>query len=310
MDPRVSRVPKLRSMDTGHLVELARDYVLHRATPFYMELANKMMMEAASRGNEEGRWVLERDDDSSAIAKYYSYMEIEDADDDYVGIDLLRESAERGFPPAMSCLGTVLLQQDDDEESIMWLQRAASLNDPLGMYRLAKHTTAEDERYALILRSAELGCCDSMEELLERYGKRLGLISRVFFNAKSCLYDDYAYSSTDIDAIFDRRKDGHDFDELDVQALYVAGKEMEGYECLWPPDQRANLEHQLVIDFYLDLSHRARRAALQTVVALRPLLGHDVARMIARHVYATRELDTAAWWHHEEDATASKKIRS
>lgn len=45
----------------------------------------------------------------------------------------------------------------------------------------------------------------------------------------------------------------------------------------------------------IDTIHRARRAALQTTFGLGRILGRDVARMIGKMVYETRN-DSVAWW--------------
>ena len=46
--------------------------------------------------------------------------------------------------------------------------------------------------------------------------------------------------------------------------------------------------------------NNARQSALYTVVALRPLLGRDVARIIGAYVYSTRKSDAFSWWRKEQ----------
>jgi hypothetical protein len=64
--------------------------------------------------------------------------------------------------------------------------------------------------------------------------------------------------------------------------MYVAGRELEGYQVLWNNEQPPDKLWLQCIEFYLDTIHRARRAALQTTFGLGRILGRDVARMIGK----------------------------
>ena len=81
----------------------------------------------------------------------------------------------------------------------------------------------------------------------------------------------------------------------DTQLLFVVGRELEGYDQFWDENRCVPNDLQRCIDVYLTVSHFARVAALQTITALRQhRFPRDVAVLIARRVYATRE-DAYAW---------------
>lgn len=69
---------------------------------------------------------------------------------------------------------------------------------------------------------------------------------------------------------------------------YLVGKEMEGYEELWEPGVHPHPNYLKAIQLYLKVKSEARRAALQAIFGLRPVLGRDVAIMIGKMVYALR----------------------
>ena len=80
-----------------------------------------------------------------------------------------------------------------------------------------------------------------------------------------------------------------------LQVLCAAGRELEGFGEFWDEGRRPDESYLRCIDVYLSVTHRARRAALQTVAGLRELgLPRDVAVLIGRAVYDTR-LDAWAW---------------
>lgn len=81
------------------------------------------------------------------------------------------------------------------------------------------------------------------------------------------------------------------FTREDIRNLknpYLVGKEMEGYEELWKPGFHPHPNYLKAIQFYLNVKNEARRAALQAIFGLRPVLGRDVSVMIGKMVYALR----------------------
>jgi hypothetical protein len=88
---------------------------------------------------------------------------------------------------------------------------------------------------------------------------------------------------------------------LSTDTAYACGREFHQYEVLCPElvnieqhGQRENIAHMLCV--YLCASGACRRAALLVVAAFRPLLGRDMAVVIAKMVYATRG-EACQWWH-------------
>jgi len=67
---------------------------------------------------------------------------------------------------------------------------------------------------------------------------------------------------------------------------FASGRILEGYSNI--EDDRCAVARNTMAT-YLNCSHRARIAALQVVIGLRPLLGRDVATLIGKLVYSTRD---------------------
>ncbi len=90
--------------------------------------------------------------------------------------------------------------------------------------------------------------------------------------------------------------------------MFVVGRELESYDQFWDDDKRFPDNLARCVDVFLTLTHRARVAALQTVSALpRRGLPRDVAVLIARSVYATRE-DAFAWRTPQTPATQTRRV--
>ena len=83
--------------------------------------------------------------------------------------------------------------------------------------------------------------------------------------------------------------------DRNMLVCFNMGSELEGYEQFW--DLHVPLPYGKCTELYLLILHRARRAALQMVVGLRRECGfpRDVAVLIGKYVYRTREEDPEAW---------------
>ena len=81
-------------------------------------------------------------------------------------------------------------------------------------------------------------------------------------------------------------KTGQGDDEC-LQLVFALGRELEGI------DQSLYDWTSLCVEFYLNTSHRARQAALQSLFLVG--LPRDVARVIAQKVYASRLTDIELW---------------
>jgi hypothetical protein len=85
----------------------------------------------------------------------------------------------------------------------------------------------------------------------------------------------------------------------DTDALYLMGKELDGYRELYPPIdygqwRRGSEWERDLVSLYRRTMHACRRSALFVVLSFRLLMGRDIAGIIAKKVYATR-CDTQAW---------------
>ena len=206
---------------------------------------------------------------------------------------LLRQSAEAGFAPAMSWLGVEL---DDEEEKMAWMLKAAELNDPDWLYELS--CRVEIGGFELLCEAAARGHALSMWRLAELFLDRLLPVEAATFGARYVLYSGSKALITPQIRDASRRLDSQQADANDVAVLCAAGRELEGYDQLWDNGRRPHETFLRCIDLSLSVTHRARRAALQTVAGLREVgLPRNVAVLIGKLVCATR---TDAWscWEH------------
>ena len=306
-DERSSRIDKLKSIPPGHLLLMARGWLFgHNNNKSVAHVTN--VLEAAARGSEESDWLLDKLRSKGEIPKFHAnwhenwswLAEIMSTEDSprakyYRGVSLwmigysgydwmepMRQSAEAGFAPAMSWLG----DKDDDNK---WLCKAVELKDPDGLYQLAYD--GDKREFELLCEAAARGNTDSMYLLARNFPDRLSPVEAATFEARRILYDGF----------------GHDKASLkDLDVVYVTGRELEGYERFW--DKRNYLDNSYLhcIDVYLTVMHRARQAALQTVTGLRRFVGRDVARLIGKMVYNTRQSDSYVWWWHTSTAKKRK----
>lgn len=162
---------------------------------------------------------------------------------------LLRESAEAGFPPAM---------YEHGKTNSDWMQKALEL----GSLDAFGYSVTNFEQCKLAADRGHIGC---MLLLVSNFRNALSDTESVTYTARYILSTGYRF-------------------ELPKQ-LYVAGRELQDYDKLWPTKQDSV---DRCIRMYQDVTSKARRAALYTVMCLRGILGRDVARLIGKYVYQTR----------------------
>jgi TPR repeat protein len=75
--------------------------------------------------------------EDSPRAKYYRGLAVF-CNNSVAGRQLIRQSAEAGFAPAMAKMGEWLVYNEKRDESVVWIRKAAELNDPDGLYEFAK----------------------------------------------------------------------------------------------------------------------------------------------------------------------------
>ena len=183
----------------------------------------------------------------------------------------LKESAEAGFAPAMT-LYAIIIYFELPGESDFWMQKAANLNEPRALCQLS--SISQDFR--LLRRGAEQCHPNCIRMLLLCHERKLLITERVRYKAILALFQTEAY--------FD--------DEIDMREdlMFVAGRELFEYAFFWGTnDRHPHKSYMKCIDLYNKVTHRARRAALQTLVGLRRILGRDVSLIIAKIIYSQRE---------------------
>lgn len=72
--------------------------------------------------------------------------------------------------------------------------------------------------------------------------------------------------------------------------MFTVGRELDGHYLI-----RLEKKYGRCIYVYLEIMHRARRAALQATVVLKNYIGIDVARLIGKMIYETRN-DPEIWY--------------
>ena len=175
-----------------------------------------------------------------------------------------------------------------DSEALDWLQRAADDNNVDGLYYLGQLSF---EKPNLQKHYYELGAAHGDARCM--YFAATDWPNHVYFNAA------LAARGLLLDAVTDRlHRIVYMMTRFAIKPTdhngFAMGRELEGYQSFW--DQpvcevlSSNALLSQCVETFLEISHRARRAALFTVVML---LEHrfprDVARMIARIVYQSRE---------------------
>jgi hypothetical protein len=295
---------RLASIPPDHLLLMARNWTLG-GDNYNISAAHvtKVLASAAARGNnEESGWLLDKlhnipefgEDlkakwrwvaeimatEDSPRAQYYQGVALWQLDEDDASLNLLRQSAEAGFAPAMSYLGSVV---EDEEEKMAWFRKAAELNDPDGLYELARHV--EVGRFELLCEAAARGHAGSMYRLANTFLDRLSPVEVTTLGARHVIYSgNWTFAGPTIE------------DAKDVSALYAAGRELDGYDQFWDTDEHPHESLLKCVEIYHIITRRARRAALACVLVLKSCLCRDVARIIAKLVYDSR-FDAKKWYH-------------
>jgi hypothetical protein len=329
-DKRASRIDKLRSIPPDHLLLIAREWVVSRGYNNYntsVAHVTKVLESAAARGSEESGWLLDKlrskgaipefgtwqvnrrwlaevmASDESPRAQYYRGLALWWLGDKDAGLKLLRQSAEAGFAPAMSWLGVALAE---GEEKMAWLRKAAKLNDPDGLFWLSNRV--EEERFELLCKAAAQGHTQSIGCLVSEFSDRLSPVEVAAFGTRFVLYSGWTAYVEPIIRAAAQQMDNKQACANDLAVLCAAGRELEGYDQLWDADKHPHDSYLQCIDVHLTVTHRARRAALQAVTGLRQYLGRDVARLIGKMVYDTRQTEAHTWWLPQQ-SNDNKKLK-
>ena len=266
-----------------HLLQAARRWMFSTQKKWYGDTMRFAMNLLRMAGDDESKWLLKKLNavrgsfggkyywidaammgEDSPRANYYRGRAFRHRDEMDSALRFLRRSAEAGFAPAM-----IEMANFGTTDQVEWIRKAVDLDDPTGWFKLGPM------RFDDLCRAAERGHILSHKILSSRFFERFSKIEVATFRAR------YVLLSRDGDYAGERRYES-------VQEKFVMGRELEGYEAFWGPHHGLHKRYQKCIRIYLDITERARRAALQTTFGLREILGRDVARMIGRMVYETR----------------------
>lgn len=287
-DPRPSRRDKLLLITPMQLLIIVRDWLFG----FYAicDMIH-VLRSAAERDDEESIWLMGKihdipkfgsawklrlqwlvstmTTDDSSYANYYRGRALFRLGEKDTGIMFLRKSANAGFASAMAELGYCLVLEGIKE--IGWMEKAAEREDPDGFYWVA----VGENSFKHLRNAVSRGHIYAMNVLALSHKCKLSPVDILTFQARYMLLSG----------------DEH---KMDNSYHFIIGRELEGYEQLWGSYWKPKKEYLGSIELYLDITHRARRAALQTTVGLRMRLGRDVARLIGKMVYESRD-DVEVW---------------
>jgi hypothetical protein len=240
----------------------------------------KVLKSAASRGDSESAWlldklhskgttlkiaskerwvadVMESESKSSSMAQYYRASAMCRLGEHTSFLRLIRQSAEGGYAPAMARMGHM---STDVDTRLDWITKATKLKDPDALF------------YSFVYVNDGNGYDHCLNAI--NHPERATFIQNAVFCARYVLY------SGDVSFI--------PLSTVSLPVLYAAGREIEGYDQFWDKGRHPHEAYQRAIDVYLTELHRARRAALQATFCLSVSLGKNVARLIGKMVYQTR----------------------
>lgn len=174
--------------------------------------------------------------------------------------ELIRKSAELGFTPAMADYGRLFRTSG-------FLQKAFDLDE---LEAFPEYVC--ESNFELCKKAADRGHFNCMLILSSNFRDRLSDIECITFAARYVISTNRNFEMP-----------------TDLGLAYVAGREFQGYDQLWPMEGRHYQPSvKLCMQIYQNGIMRARRAALCTVMCLRGIVGKDVARLIGKYVYQTR----------------------
>jgi hypothetical protein len=306
---------KLASIPASHLLFIAREWLFgemnkNKSVGHLTKILRAIADRRDDPLSEEGTWLLQtlqcipdvgrlawlervtRNEDNP-WSNYYRARALFRVIGSPVSVVLfpLRKSANAGFAPAMALLW-LLLPNETEEEKEQWGRKALQLNDATALYELSMLSESDDDNaFTHCYAAAMQGHLRGMLFLVTKFLTRLSPIDAAKFSARYALYT----GKTDCRILGNQ--------PLSLEDLYVAGRELEGYEQLWDDYNcgRINQDSKAAIEVYACVTNRARASALQTVMVLKSKCGgRDVARLIGQFVYGTRQQCVDVWWKQEQ----------
>lgn len=275
-----------------------RSKLFERDGTFNSDRLIKLLARSAEMGNHEAIWLMGKlhggmpndqqkmwswmvtitEKDNTPWAKYYTSSALGSNDP-----LLYKESAEAGFAPAMTKYAMCMFRENP-EESDIWIQKAANLNEPRALYWSVMGKSG-NFNFDLLKRGAEQCHSRCIFLLLSNYSTRLLPVERARFNAMYVLY-----------GIHPDRFDEKIIGATDGMSMFVAGRVLSDHVFFWQDAWiHPHESYMKCIGLYKFVTKRARRAALQALVVLRGRIGRDVSLIIAKIIYRERHLDIEEW---------------
>lgn len=220
------------------------------------------------------------------------------------------EAAEQGCDAAQCALGTRFTIEEDFKQAIYWHRQAAAQDNAYSCYVLSGMLRdgvgglqADSVAAAkLCLRASDLGSDTATwshdypteEEAKLDYAR---LLARRYMRHG---WDDSHEVIQIVKQSFGDLHQGNAHKQHAIETLYGIGQELYEYDLYYEKAdkgacRKTNMRSDSAVKLYLQLSSRARKAAVQTMlIMLRLGVVKDIAKLIAKLVYASR---TEAPWY-------------
>ena len=285
---------KLDSYPVEWLLRIVREWVFRVNLSARMHI-QKILENASRRQSAEATWllsVLTKNNSESlpAVARldwvreclsssatdnpwfdYYYGRAFDDA-------ERIKQSALSGYPPAIFVIAG-RVWKDDGSGFLCRLKKASALGDADATYHLALRTSF-DESVQYYHTAAQQGHPTAMEYFSASSG---ALFGRAIALSGHC---NFSYGAREREAM-----------RYDFQYRFELGRELFGVDEFSTMAAELPLEILQSIEFYTDVTRNARSASLSTILVLHDGCGvaRDVARMIGKMVYDTRNVEAGLW---------------
>jgi hypothetical protein len=307
----------------SELFELVKSWCL---TSFGMSTAVAVkLLERSSHSHDEARWllgvltkeaeVLPEFSGEDAAVKKRTWMAGRFSDDSpkskawrghlflRIGrqpeaLQLFKESAEAGCSAGFTPFGVVARERGDKDLALKLFNQAAELNETEALYQLGAwfHTVDPCKSLAFYLRGARLGNSECMGKLSKNTTDD---VEQYIWFARFFCHSTHANIQKHMDYVCGELL-RHPAEN--AESLFVVGRELDGIREIWGEEMHLQSECERTVEIYNMIAGNARRASLQVFVVVRDWkvlhyhIGNDVAKIIAKLVYASRRQAALQWY--------------
>lgn len=264
-----------------------------------------LMTAAAQLGHEEAQWLLFLFGENPPI-RAMGYLAFLIKDNMAAQRSYAEGAAAFGNPLAQYIMSEFMMRDDNVDEAMLYLEKSILQNFPLAMHKkilLSVQGRIPRTDNDLRLRGAQLGHPVHARALFivnlnggSSYKKNIFEAAK--WLAKTLIADSFQ-SWDDLVTFLSNQliNVDHAHDRRSVRVIFTVGREFDGYAELFQlmpiPVDLVLMNKILVI--YRRIMARIRTAAMFTVHLFRRVLGRDVATLISKAVYATRN-EPYAWY--------------